>query len=191
MANFLLPNSFLQDEYKTVATDYLVSYLSSKPTSLQNEFADAFVPIEESLKEKLSAHFPRHEFLIARTYYTHWVPREGMANILLVIDRLTGTVEGHQWAIGFGSSSESFLNFLKQYPAASKADALSKATTLAELIVTLSRNGNIGTVHSDKKGFQIELKRGDYIRIVLQAPLNKELQFGKLLFINPSESKRN
>ena len=163
--------SILKEKVATYLTRYLAEF-NNREHSLHNQFYGELIPIQDALKAKLTETFSKHDFVIARTMYTHWVPNDGSANILLIVDKEKGEVVAHQWAMWFSGASETFYQVLDRYPAKSKEDALNKIKVFSELIVFSTPNGNVGTSKLSKNKIELELKRGNDVWRVLQVPID-------------------
>jgi hypothetical protein len=168
----------------------LHSYLKrngEKPSSLHNRFTE-FIPIRSDLQSSLLLTFPQHRFFVAKTLYTHWMPDDGDANILIVTDAVSGEVVGHKWAIWFSGGTESFNHILETYQAQTPEDALEKVKVLSELIVSLN-NWKIGKVYFKGRTITAELGGSEEPWRILKVKTDKRNRYGRMAFINPKDGK--
>ncbi|SRR6266404_1574947 len=169
---------------------YLQSYLkvnSERPSSLCNRFAE-FIPLPSGLQSSLLSAFPKHRFFVAKTLFTHWVPDDGKANILVVTDATSGEVIGHKWAIWFSNGTEPFNHILQEYQAQSPEDAMEKVRVLSKLIVSLS-DQETGKIQIKRRTITAELGVSERPWRILKVKIDKRNRFGRMAFINPINGK--
>lgn len=175
-----------------IVEQYLESYLkkyNDRFATLNNRFSGKLTALPEELSKKLDVEFPRHRFVIAQTYFSHWSPDDGTANILLVINRRTGRVDAHKWAMWFSGESRSFCKLLTGYQNSTQKDALERVRVLAELIVSMTSDGGVGSVRIEGGQVLAELNRGDDLYRVMKVPLKRKFRFGRITFLD-SDMKR-
>jgi hypothetical protein len=179
-----------QNQTQDKVAAYLQSYLkgnSEKPSSLHNRFAE-FLPLPADLQSSLLLAFPKHRFFVAKTLYTHWMPNDGEANILIVTDAASGEAVGHLWAIWFSSGTESFNHLLETYETQSPKDALEKVKVLSQLIVSLN-NWKVGRVYYNGRTITAELGGSENPWRILIVKTDRRTRFGRMVFINPKNGK--
>jgi hypothetical protein len=164
--------------------NYLAEY-NNRPHSLHNRFSGEFVPMPEEPEKSLLKTFPRHRFTIAKTYFSHWGPDDGSANIILITDAVSGEVVAHQWALNFSDrASESFYQFLGGYPPASRQDALDKVKVLSSLMFAGLVRGSVGKVRFKGNTITSELLWWGEPWRILKVGVGKDMKFSRITIIN-------
>lgn len=158
---------------------------NNRPHSLHNRFSGEFVPAHEELEKSLRTTFPRHRFTIAKTYFSHWGPDDGSANILLVADAVSGEVVAHQWALNFSDrASESFYQLLGSYPPTSRQDALDKVKVLSSLMFAGAAKGSVGKVKFKGRAITSELLWWGEPWRIMKVDVRKDMKFSRITMIN-------
>lgn len=164
--------------------DYF-SELDAQPSSLHPQFFDEFVPLPEELVEHLRATFARHRFTVAKVYLSHWGPGDVRTHILLVTEAISGEVVAHQGELFFfEGASESFYQFLTNYPATSRQDAISKVKLLSALMVASAKAGSVGKVKLNGNTITSELHLWGKPWRILKVQVGHENKFGRITMIN-------
>ena len=152
---------------------------------IKERYAGTSSPLRAGLEHKAESHFPRHRFVLADLFYSHWVPDDGTVRMLLVMDRASGDVSAHAWSPWYAGHSESFADFLRGYTPESEGEAIELVTTLAQTLAATSEQFTVGRVAREGSEIVAPLLSGDEIWRSMRVAYTREEGFGRMRMINP------